>query len=101
MVNISSEHPNSLADKIILEIMGSRGISATWKPMGTVNLASSSRIPMENRTSRARIIDSGDGEAGQSKPRMLSMPSAFNCIMQETRLDLCISGIPSDCISLR
>ena len=23
------------------------------------------------------------------------------CIMPETRLDLCISGIPSDCISLR
>lgn len=56
-----------------------QGISATWKPMGTVNLASSSRIPREYRISRARIIASGDGEAGQSKPRMLSMPRAFNC----------------------
>lgn len=55
------------------------GISATWKPVGDVSLASSSRTPREYNTSRALTIDSGGGDAGQSKPRMLSMPKDFNC----------------------
>jgi hypothetical protein len=33
--------------------------------------------------------------------RIRKQTNQGTCIMQETRLDLCISGIPSDCISLR
>lgn len=54
------------------------GISAIWKPVGEVSLASSSITPREYITSSALIIASGDGDAGQSKPKILSMPSAFN-----------------------
>lgn len=54
------------------------GISAIWKPAGEVSLASSSITPREYSTSSALIIASGDGDAGQSKPRILSMPNAFN-----------------------
>lgn len=54
------------------------GISATWNPVGEVSLASSSSTPSEYNISSALIIDSGDGDAGQSKPKMLSMPKAFN-----------------------
>ncbi|KAL5699146.1 hypothetical protein ACHQM5_030087 [Ranunculus cassubicifolius] len=54
------------------------GISATWKPMGDVSLASSSRIPSEYKTSSDLIIASGDGDAGQSNPKILSIPRAFN-----------------------
>lgn len=55
-----------------------KGISAIWNPAGEVSLASSSTTPREYSTSSALIIASGDGDAGQSKPRILSMPSAFN-----------------------
>lgn len=54
------------------------GISATWNPVGDVSFASSSRTPREYNTSRALISASGEGDAGQSNPIILSIPKAFN-----------------------
>ena len=54
------------------------GISAIWNPVGDVSFASSSITPREYNTSSALISASGDGDDGQSNPKILSIPNAFN-----------------------
>lgn len=61
------------------------GSSATWNPVGDVSFASSSRTPREYNTSSALISASGEGDAGQSNPKILSIPKAFNYQPNQTK----------------